>query len=328
VFSFKRAGKRLHRKRMLWGLLLFSLIVAVPGVSIELPVMTKKIKNTFPELEQAEQEFEEGRFKESLVIWKQVLTQAQDDQQKSEILLRVAVALEKDQEEQEAINCFLESLSLLDSPNYMITMSSEEEGIYKEGLEAYLEDHLQKKNNHQLYASYLPIVQKHPNYFQLNYLVAARAASLGLLDEFFIRFYQSYVQQPKSYLAYRSLGVLRLILWERTSLAERREQLRQEAIEFFEEALKVNPEDSSLYGLIVKMASNEKKPYYVKTYLTQMFEKKILMPRSDVYFLVEAAVESRDYLLAQNLIHFAKEHYSYSRAVNAAQAYLDQEKIK
>jgi len=52
-----------------------------------------------------------------------------------------------------------------------------------------------------------------------------------------------------------------------------------------------------------------------------------MIPRADIAFFVQQAVEAKQIDLAEDFLELAKKRYPYSRVIEAAQQYIDQSKM-
>jgi hypothetical protein len=117
-------------------------------------------------------------------------------------------------------------------------------------------------------------------------------------------------------------------LYERSKTTEGKELQKQKIIENVLGAIDKNPNDTGLYKLIMLFASDKEKQQIVSVYLNKIVQKSMIVPRADIAFFVQQAVEVNSLDLAQQFINRAREWYHYSRVVLAAQEFLDKQKVK
>ncbi len=198
--------------------------------------------------------------------------------------------------------------------------------LYEEALKIYLEhngSHAPQINAEKILEKYGPVVDLHPDYLLLNYLLAAGAANLNLYKEFLERFFKSYEAYPDHYMAFKTKAVLHIKLYERASSVEEKEALRKEVGIYVKKALEKYPCDIGLYRLLIAFASPEEKKGVVAMSLSKMLQESMIVPRADISFFVQEAVAEDLPDLARQLIDKAKLWYEVSRVVEAAEKYLD-----
>lgn len=115
-----------------------------------------------------------------------------------------------------------------------------------------------------------------------------------------------------------------------------KDQNQEKAFRIFLEALRFaptktsshSPQDHSLYKMLIAFAPVAQKSEVVKVSLKKNVDENIVIPRTDVGFYVDEAVNVQQFDSAQQLINKAREWYRFSRIINAAQECLDQQKKK
>lgn len=272
--------------------------------------------------ELAEKNLMKGNFKEAIYTYEKLLEEQKDI---GEIKAKLAVAHYKDQDQEKAFKIYLEALEET-SAKETAFISEEESHYYKKALEIYLE--AGKESSQEvavaLRKEFAPIYSMHPEYSTLGYIMAVAYANLGMYEEFFETFYHSYKNFPDHYLAVKTKGVLYIKLMERARLLEEREKYRERVLTYFREAVEKNPEDISLYRMLMVFSDEKNRSEIVKVYLKKIVDANMMVPRTDIQFYVQQAVAIGEYDLAQKFIDKSKEWYSISRMITAAQQHLDQ----
>ena len=286
-------------------------------------VATAEGRQEAPLSERAEEAFDSGRYKESIELYREAVEGVAVGE-KGKLLTKLALAHYRDQEDVEAFSTFLRALETVevhtDGP-----ISGDERDLVEEALALYLGSDLSSPREvavalRQKYAS---VVAIHPEYRQLGFFVAAAYANLGIFDEFFERFYESYWDQPSCYMAQKTKGVLHLMLLDRLSDGNAKEEQRIAAANCFQQALKSDVRDAGLYKLQVRFSGPATRSQAVRSNLQRIVDGNIVVPRSDIGFFVKEAVDAGEYQLARLFLDRAREWYEYSRAVNAAELLLD-----
>ncbi len=257
----------------------------------------------------------------------QLQLQSAAKENKASLALQLAELYSKDQDLEMAFRTYLQALEwTVPVPEPVPT--PDELKHYAEGLTIYL-DHsgatpgaIALKLQEQLN----PVLKEHPDYYLVNFLMAAAFANVGLFQEFFHTFYQSYQRYPTHYMAYKTQAVLHIKLYERVRTAAEREEQREAVMAFVRKAMDKNAKDSGLYKLMMLFASEKEKPVVVKDCLNKILEDPMIIARGDIAFLVQQAASVQEWERAQQLIDKAKELFKYSRIVIAAQEYLDKQK--
>ena len=266
--------------------------------------------------------------KEQVALYRQQAREAKSSEEKGSALVYAAVALWKDQELEESIITFL-SVFELAFPPYKGQPSKEEIDLYNEALKSYFGHNtgseMQETAQHLL-STYLPAVEAHPDYYQLNFMVAAAYANLGKYDDFFRRFYESYRRYPAAYMSYRTQAILHIKLYERARTEASRELERSRIAALINKALQVNGEDPSLYRMMIAFAPASEKARVTRDALQTILRCNIMIPRQDILFYVQHALNAHEKLLAERFIAKAKSWYQYSRVVNHAEELLRKEK--
>jgi hypothetical protein len=275
----------------------------------------------------AETAFKAGDYKKSIAAFQEIIKSIPDDQ-KGPLLVQLASAYWKDQYQEPAFKNFLNALhytSAAPSP----ALSEDEQKLYEQGLKIYL-DHLlsgsPKEMARQLLGVGKATMEAHPDYYLLNLLLSTAYANLGQFEEFFNAFYRSYPYYSNHYLTYKTQAILHIKLFEREASLKSKDEQRQLVYEYITKAMEQNPQDISLYkiGLSFTLAGEQKS--VLKTYLNQIIEKNIVIPRHDVAAFVQQAIEFNELDLAQKIVDKSREWYQYSRVIDEVQHSLNQHK--
>jgi tetratricopeptide (TPR) repeat protein len=248
-------------------------------------------------------------------------------QQKSKLYLELAVAYYKDQEIDRAFSHFLEALKL-QAKAVAPGMEPGEPELYSKALEDYLllsgTDPVAAAA--ELLRKYGENANQFPHFLHLNFLIATAYANLGNFEEFFERFYRGYPYLHDSFLAYKIQGVLILRLAHHGKTDEERRRYQEEAFRYLSLALDKNEKDPGLYKVLYFLAKEEKKKKLTRDYLEKIVENQVVLPRADIFFYVREAVALGAFETGQGIIDQAKKHYEFSRAIAAAQDYLNQQR--
>jgi hypothetical protein len=243
-------------------------------------------------------------------------------------LVDQAVEEAKVQHQERAFTLFLEAL---ETPCVGGKESDpKEEVLYQEALELYLNSDGKRPDlvAEQVLETYEPITQNRQEYTKLNFLTAMAYANTKQYVLFFSEFYRSYQDHPDHYLVDKARSILSLRLMERARLPLERERLRKQVIVHLKAAVNKYAGDLMLNRMILSLGRSEERVGIIKNSLSQILEQNIRIPRSDVFLYVKDAAAVGEYEIAQSLIDRALSWYRYSRAINAAQKYLDLRRSK
>jgi tetratricopeptide (TPR) repeat protein len=249
--------------------------------------------------------------------------------QKSPLLLKLAQAYLKDQEEEKAIKTFLKAveLSLLQS---ISPEASTEKENFEKGMKIYLSTespHSPKEAAYKLLQEFEQIHKKHPEYYTLNLLISTAYANLGRYDDFFEVYFNSYPYVSNHYLSYKIKAILHVKLFEKGKMAEEREFHKKMAFDSIKQAIERYPQDMSLYKMAVLLSSSPlQKAQAVNESLNEIISRNIIIPRHDIIFFVREAIETHQKDIAQKFVDKCREWYQYSRTVNEVQEYIDRKK--
>jgi len=272
--------------------------------------------------QEAYQAYCEKDYKKARHLYEELLTLAVPETVAA-LKMRLALACYRDQDDVAAFRTYLEALNAV-QVRQAPTPTAEEQQFLEEGLRIYLDPGGATSREVALILGkkYASIVGEHPEYFLLNFLVASAHANLGLFDDFFERFFVSYVHNPQHFLAHKIRGILHVKLFERLSDPLEREEQRSLALACLQEAVTVKPNDHSLYRMIIALSRCEDKRSVVTSSLRKMAADDIVVPRRDIYFYVQQAVEVGEEEVAKLFLDKAKLWYQYSRTIDAAEQLL------
>lgn len=233
---------------------------------------------------------------------------------------KLAIAYYKDQQQEEALKVFLESLSQIKKtePN----PNGEEISLYEKALEYYLNHHGNEAALN-IIKDYRKVYEEHPDYRLIGFFLASAYANLGRFDQFFPIFYQSYSAYPDHYLSHKTIAVLHIKLLERSRTPQEMEEQRKQINEHLQKAIDIYPQDTGLYKIIFTYAPEKEKSRVIANSIRTIIAKNIKVPRTDILYYVQQAAEQKQYDLARQFIDKAKSWYQVSKIVVAAQEYLD-----
>lgn len=276
----------------------------------------------------AKQAFEMGHYKEAISFYKELITQANSGD-RGKWLSQLALAYYRDQDDISTFTTYLEALEQC-KPLPNMKISDHEQTFCNEALSIYLDttSPSPRDSAQKLKQNFTPILSLHPNYYMLNFFVAVAYANMGMFDEFFDRFYQSYQAYPDSFIALKTRGMLHLKLFERLSEEKEREKQRRLALGYLNKAKEKYPRDGSLYKLVILFASMEDKPEIVRQSLKAIVDDNIIIPRYEISYYIQEAIHAKEFDLAEAFLAKAREWYKYSRVIDAAQELLEKKKNK
>ncbi len=159
---------------------------------------------------------------------------------------------------------------------------------------------------------------------ELGFILSIAYANIGDYDSFFSLFFEAYPHLCDSFLANKTRGILSLRVMQSQNDPKVCAEFREKALEYLTIALEQNKYDATLYKVLIFLAKDEKNDALVSTYLHKMVESGVKMSRSDIYLYVREAVALDECTLARQIVDQAKQHYEYSRAITAAEEYLNQ----
>jgi len=171
---------------------------------------------------------------------------------------------------------------------------------------------------------YGKILEQHDDYHLLGFVIAAAYANQGRFEDFFDRFYTSYLHCPDHHMAYKTRSVLHIKLLERARTAEEREEQRQNILNNVAKAVEKNEDDNSLYKLLIAYSNDHERSNVICRSIRKIINQNIMIPRTDIAFYVHHCVASDQRDLARQFISKMKEWYQYSRAINDAEMLLNE----
>jgi hypothetical protein len=277
--------------------------------------------------EQLQKALDEGDYKTAIHAYQQQLEQSPLEE-KGWLLKKLAIIKFKDQEQEKAFQIFLEALEIAPDNSPACSLTPDEEALYQKALSVYLDHNNGSPQiiSEKIYRIYEPVLMQQPHLHLLAYLVASACANLGKYEEFFNLFYDSYCFYPNHYLAYKTKAILHIKLLERARTATERETQRWAIFQDLSKAIEKQPTDDSLYKMLIVFSPEEKKNYLLCDSLNKIIDGNMIIPRADMSFYVQKAVDAKEYALAQRFIDKAREWYRYSRVIDSAQQYLDAHK--
>lgn len=277
-------------------------------------------------VEDANKAVETGDYREAIDIYQELINQVPKDQQ-SALKAKLAQVFYRDQEDEKAFKTYLEALD--DAPKRTPpTETPEEKKLYAEALRTYLDNtgpaaHEAASKIREKYASILAL---HPDYYHLNFIVAAAYANLGVFDEFFDKFYRSYQYFPDSFMAYKTKAILNVKIYEKARNAQEREVIGKRVYENAVKANQLNDKDASLYRMMITFAPEQDHDQILVDTIKKVLRDDIVISRTDLMYFVKELVKAKQPELAQQFINKAKGWYPISKILQGAQEYLDDNK--
>lgn len=238
----------------------------------------------------------------------------------------LAILYYKDQEHEKAFRLYLDALK--EASVEKTIPSNDELVVYEKALQVYL-NHVGNSPDEtalKIRSGFASTFEKNPHYYQLGFLLAVGEANLGYYEQFFEHFYSSYRHDPHHFLSYKTQAALHIKLFERAKTDKEREEEREQILKYAKEAVQIQPHDSSIYRMIMGFTSESLKSEALTTYLNKIIDQNIVVSRIDIPYYVEIAIAFKQYDLAQKFLDKTKQWYSYSRVINVAQEYLDEQR--
>lgn len=267
-----------------------------------------------------------GRFKEAEKIYQQFLNSAAEEEM-GIVKTRLAIVYYKDQEHEKAFKIFLEALEEDLRQQQIITqnLSAEEKIVYEQALKIYLDQAglSPLETAQKITKQFGSIYEKNPEFHHLGYILAVSYANLGNYDQFFDVFYKSYMKVPQHFIAFKAKAALHIKLFERAKTDTEREEQRRLIIGNATKAADLQPNDTSLYRMILDFTTQESKEAIFSAYLNKIIDRNIVIARLDIPYYSEIAITYRQYDLAQKFLNKAREWYAQSRLIIAAQKHLE-----
>jgi len=253
-----------------------------------------------------------GNYKEAIAFYKQALKS--DDP--SPLLVKLAIAYLQDQDQQQALNCYIEALATAKTKE-----QSPSDPLYNEALTLYLSGHNPRVTAQAILAKY-PLGDTADS-SNLSLITAAATANLNCFKEFFPRFYNTYLHNHDHWLSYKIRAALHLKLFSSLRDANEKQTHKRQALTLAAAALQRYSSDTSLYKWMMTLADEKERKETVSTYLQKIINDNIVVARSDITFFIQQAVQTDQRPLAQRFLNKAKEWYAFSRVITAAENDLD-----
>ncbi len=247
--------------------------------------------------------------------------------ERGEIHYQLAQAYFSDQEIDRAFRHFLRALKMAPRQENS-RMGEEEQKLFDEAIDLYENQTGGNpvKSAEIMIERFEELALAHEEYLHLNMLIGVAYANLGKYELFFDKFYRSYPSLSETFLVAKTEGILYLRLSQHGKTPEERHALEEEAFRSLDLALEKNPGDSNLYKVLIFFAKEENNDQLLLSYLEKMVKSDVPIPRGDIYLYVREAVALGKVKLGQEIIDRASTLYEYSRAITAAQEYLNQHK--
>lgn len=257
--------------------------------------------------------------KNAIAKQQEMIAQAGADE-KGAAIEALALLYLKDQDQERAFKTFLEALNHTKARTQTAIVDLDE---YNQAFALYLNGSSRspQETAEQLIGKLLPILEKEPKKYLLDYFVAIAYANLGKYEEFFKHFYSAYPFYPDHYLAYKTKAILQIKLLERTRGDSERAAERQRIMENLLLAMEREPLDTTIYKLLISFSPKEKKKDQVQLCLKKIINGNIMIPRSELMFYVIEAVDMNEIEWCQRFISCLKEWYPQSRLVASAEEY-------
>lgn len=233
----------------------------------------------------------------------------------------LAIAYYKDQNQEKAFQLFLEACDL--SLKKSDQISDEEAKLYEDALKLYLDSALStKKQAERILEQYGKVMDKHPNYVQLGYLVALSYANQNDFIRFFELFYKSYAACPEHFLAYRTKGILNGKLFSFAKTMAGKETYRKNVVGCLISALEKGPDDLSLYKVLLANVKSEDHAT-ISLCLNKIIDRNIIIPRAEICFFFQKIIDARLFDLAQRFLNQAHQWYPESRILDDLQGKIN-----
>ncbi|GAB4227367.1 MAG: hypothetical protein Tsb0021_04180 [Chlamydiales bacterium] len=256
--------------------------------------------------------------KDDIAFFEKILAYQSETTFDTKSMVKLAICYVKDQEVEKGVKLFIETLKYIQIRNPPSVSSTEQE-LYQKALNDYINRKEGKENARYILTKYGPIVKEHPDYYLLNYLVAAAYANLGIIDQFFDTFIQSYQYYPDNYISYKTQAVLYSILYGKTAEKEEKERLRQSIEVYIRKALKHCHNDSGLYKMLITYCSSSEKKAVIQETIKNILSSEVIIPRSEILFFVREALKVQEKDHAREFVRKAKKWYDYSRHLKEAE---------
>ena len=269
---------------------------------------------------------QERDYKKAIVILKETLCQA-EAAERGVLNYDLAMLYLKDQDQENAFHAFLEAIAETKTASINNPYDAE---AYKKALETYLDpaSPSPQVTAQKLIMQIEPILKLHPQQHLLDYFIAIAYANLGRYEDFFKSFYTAYKDYPDHYLAYKTKAVLHIKLLERKRDETDRMAQREAITNNLNLALKREPHDVAIYKMLIGFSPKENKAETIRQSLNKIVDDNIIIPRGDIIFYVQEALDINEMDLVQRFIGRANEWYPHSRIVAASQHLLNDKKTQ
>ena len=276
--------------------------------------------------EQGNEAYSSSDYKQAVTHYQRAL-QAANESEKAEIQARLTLAYYRDQDDVAAFTTYLEALNGLKGKDEV--PSDAEEALYQEGLLDYFaQQHgAAKAEAVSLREKYLSVIEAHPEYHKLPFLVAAANANLGLFDQFFEEFFTSSKAYPNHWLSHKIRALIHIKLMERLSDPDARAEQLQLARERLEMALETGRTfgevDTSLYKMLIASSPADEKSKQLEKHIASIVDGDTPIPRRDIAYYVQESVKADNPDLAEKLLNRVRQWYDYSRSLDVAERLLE-----
>jgi len=243
---------------------------------------------------------------------------------------QLVIAYYKDQDHEKSFNVFLEALADAAENKNINSLSDVALADYRHALNIYLEDAglKPKMTAAKILEKFSDRYEKHKDNYGLGFLIAIAYANLEQYDYFFETFYRAYILCPTHYLVYKTKAALHVKLFERATSESQRSEHSAYIIQYAKQALTKQPHDTTLYRLIINFTPAQCKSECLNEYINRIIDQNIVVARHDIQYYNDLAITFLKFDLAQRFLDKARMWYSYSRVINEAQEYLNQQRTQ
>ncbi|MEI8364992.1 MAG: hypothetical protein WCF65_01115 [Parachlamydiaceae bacterium] len=260
---------------------------------------------------------EDRNYKKAIAIQRETIAKA-TPKEKGELTYSLVLLYLKDQDQENAFQTFLE---VLDQPQNSLRKNSTgnpcDQQLYEQALAIYLDTSSPspQATAQRLLDKLGLMTQKDP---LLDYFVAISYANLGRYDLFIHYFHCAYQSYPDHYLAFKTKAILHIKLLERRR-SEGERQVQREAIsDNLMQAMQREPNDTTIYRMLIGFSQTEKKRERLRLCLNKILNDNIIIPRGDILFYVQEALDVGETALAHQFVCRSSEWYPQSRIVSEA----------
>jgi len=228
-------------------------------------------------------------------------------------LVEKAKLLYANQQHEQALEAFVDVIDQMQINEMPIT--DVERDKVQELLPLYQESLLSREACQNLLEQAQAIIQKYPNYYSIEFLLAAAFANCSQFCQFFDHFAHSYKHRPNDFLAWKTRGVLHVHLFEASITEEVRLSHKNRAVQYFEKAYFLQPDDESLLLKILFLIPDDEKAPFLHKILPTLVDRSTPMRRTVCFLIIEQAIDAKALDEATQLIDKARSWYQYSRAL-------------